>query len=379
MRSRIADEMLVLFSDVGTDVVSLTDLYGAAERRYGDLLDRRPDPARPSQQKWQHDLRWEVQTAVSERRIVKRNDLGRALYSAPPVEATSEGTPAVGFIWDAILTVPASHDIERWKTFEEIFVPGSGRPRDIDVGSHLWLRFGYHLVWRAEVVAVEFRDSRRSSMDGTEHGPGWAIVVAGGAAADLSDERIGFTGRRWGQGLRYLHPIELRLRGRQPRGTSRARVRLAALEVVSPDPVVAHTHTALAVWNRIESRLVDDWALWCSTRGRRVLRPIVSTDEGTTLRADGFDEALGLLIEAKGSSSREHVRLAIGQVLDYSFLIGDAVRLRALLLPTPPTPSAQRLLSELEIGLIVREGDGFSERLPPYPEPTGRLVRTLPR
>jgi hypothetical protein len=141
-------------------------------------------------------------------------------------------------------------------------------------------------------------------MDGTEHGPGWSIVVTGGEEADLSDTDIGFGGKRWGQGLRYLDPIGVRLRGAPETPRPRRRLRLADMAHVSLDPVVAHPPRAVATWNRIEARLVDDWVAWCVSRGGQVRQPVVDTDEGTVLRADGFDTTTGLLIEAKGSSSR---------------------------------------------------------------------------
>jgi hypothetical protein len=39
-------------------------------------------------------------------------------------------------VWDAIFTVPKSHDIARWKAFDEVYVPGRGRPREIHMDSH---------------------------------------------------------------------------------------------------------------------------------------------------------------------------------------------------------------------------------------------------
>jgi len=364
MRVRTGEELPLLFSDVGRPIATLAELYDAAEARYGLALDWRPDPDRPAQPKWQHDLRWELQSAGSASRITKRADLGRAIYEAPPPDARV-ASPR----WDAIFTVPRDQDIDRWRTFDEIYAPGAGRPGYLESGAHLWLRYQGRLVWRSEVVAVEHRSSRQSSMDGTEHGPGWSILLAPGERADLTDRDIGFEGPTWGQGLRYLDADLLLLRGSGRPSPRQRSVSLRRLEQVSSEPVVQRSRTAIAVWNRREAELLADWVAWCETHGREVRRPVIPTDEGTTIIGDAFDETRRVLVEAKGSSSREHLRMAIGQILDYSALM-NCDHQRAVLVPVAPPLSLQRLMDGLEIGVIYRhasEAGGFIERLDQKP------------
>jgi hypothetical protein len=348
-------ELTDLFADIGRDEIAIDELYTAAERRFGPLLDRSPDPARLTQEKWQHDLRWEIQSAVLDGRIIKRDDVGRGVYSLPG------GRLSRRLQWDLVFTVPAGQDISRWTTFSEIYVPGTGRPRGVVAGSHLWLRHRQSLVWRCDVESVEHRTSRHSTMDGTEHGPGWSICVANGEPSDLGDDAIGFTGGRWGQGVRYLDPVSLRLKGAVAEPPRLTTVRFAAVERVSAQLVIARTSRVVTQWNRVESRLLSLWIAWCASAGRVVTRPVIRTEEGATIIGDAFDETRGLLVEAKGSSSREHVRMAIGQILDYSSLMTDVDHRRAILLPARPPSSMVRLLAGLGIGLVYRTGDGFVE------------------
>jgi len=74
-----------------------------------------------------------------------------------------------------------------------------------------------------------------------------------------------------------------------------------------------------------------------------------------SLKPDFFLESRNWVVEAKPSASREHIRLAIGQVLDYANLLkmsGKQVK-PAVLLPMPPPPDLVDLMKKLQINLIV--------------------------
>jgi hypothetical protein len=75
----------------------------------------------------------------------------------------------------------------------------------------------------------------------------------------------------------------------------------------------------------------------------------------STISPDLFDETTNTLIEAKKSSSRGHVRTAIGQVLDYQNnerILGNS-RKCALLLPSPPAADLIALCLHLGIKIYV--------------------------
>jgi len=80
------------------------------------------------------------------------------------------------------------------------------------------------------------------------------------------------------------------------------------------------------------------------------------------LRPDLFMPNSNLLIEAKASSSRNHVRVAIGQILDYVNIakLSGMPYTGAILLPELPSADLVTLISSLGIGLIVEEADSYS-------------------
>ncbi|MGW5353657.1 hypothetical protein ACWERV_24480 [Streptomyces sp. NPDC004031] len=82
----------------------------------------------------------------------------------------------------------------------------------------------------------------------------------------------------------------------------------------------------------------------------------------STLRTDLYDATDHVLYEAKGSSSREDVRMALGQILDYSRYVKSAEHegepKRVILLPTAPSPDLYSLLDRYEVGVVYRSDDG---------------------
>jgi hypothetical protein len=79
------------------------------------------------------------------------------------------------------------------------------------------------------------------------------------------------------------------------------------------------------------------------------------------LSCDAYEKGRGNLIEAKCSAKREYIRMAVGQVLDYSYL--GRKRLgkpnMAILLPERPDAKSVEWLCELRISVIWREKDVF--------------------
>lgn len=73
------------------------------------------------------------------------------------------------------------------------------------------------------------------------------------------------------------------------------------------------------------------------------------------IRPDFILRDRGLVIEVKPTIGREHVRLAIGQVLDYSHLLGLGGEhfSPSILLPADPAPDLVALAKSVGIGLII--------------------------
>ena len=105
-----------------------------------------------------------------------------------------------------------------------------------------------------------------------------------------------------------------------------------------------------------EAGLLEGYKLWLKKQGRILL----SAKYGR-LRCDGFESKRNNLIEAKASSSREHIRMAVGQLLDYSFQgkkkFGKSKL--AVLLPKRPSADVEAWLDYLKIKVIWREKDVY--------------------
>jgi hypothetical protein len=85
---------------------------------------------------------------------------------------------------------------------------------------------------------------------------------------------------------------------------------------------------------------------------------IVPPGEAKPLFSDLIDRTTGTLYEAKGTVERGAIRMAIGQLADYSRFVQPPPR-TAVLLPSEPRADLQELLKKAGIGLVWQTGDGF--------------------
>jgi hypothetical protein len=109
---------------------------------------------------------------------------------------------------------------------------------------------------------------------------------------------------------------------------------------------------------RRESRLVRDLQLTLEALGHRASRHQIPQDgTGPPLYTDLFDETTKLLVEAKSSSSRPDVRMAIGQLLDYSRWVRP--KHQAVLLEARPHADLVALLRGCGVAVIWRAAGGF--------------------
>ncbi|MEV0254430.1 hypothetical protein AB0H82_09180 [Streptomyces sp. NPDC050732] len=87
--------------------------------------------------------------------------------------------------------------------------------------------------------------------------------------------------------------------------------------------------------------------------------------EPSTFTPDLYDATDNVLYEAKGLATRNNVRTAIGQLLDYKRHLEVPAGLRlAVLLPDEPTADVRALLESLDIALVTRTPDGSFVGLP---------------
>lgn len=117
---------------------------------------------------------------------------------------------------------------------------------------------------------------------------------------------------------------------------------------------------------RTEATLVADFAAWMQSRGVSLgARMIPYAPERRMLRVDAYIEGHPpILVEAKASVSREDIRMAIGQALDYARYERDAAI--AVLLPTEPPEDMKQLVQSTKhmpfvtaAGVVWKSGDEF--------------------
>ncbi|MEU8863835.1 hypothetical protein [Streptomyces umbrinus] len=79
----------------------------------------------------------------------------------------------------------------------------------------------------------------------------------------------------------------------------------------------------------------------------------------STLKTDLYDATDHVLYCVKGESSREEIRMAIGQLKDYVRHIKPANPKLAVLLPEKPHEDLQDLLNREGISLVYQDGEGY--------------------
>jgi hypothetical protein len=113
-----------------------------------------------------------------------------------------------------------------------------------------------------------------------------------------------------------------------------------------------------ALARRREAGLVRDLAAHLRGLGHEVGRNrLPGVEHAAPQFTDLFDATTGLLVEAKASTARADVRMAIGQLADYARAVRPARR--AVLLDALPHPDLVALLESCGIGVIWRSGHAF--------------------
>jgi hypothetical protein len=111
--------------------------------------------------------------------------------------------------------------------------------------------------------------------------------------------------------------------------------------------------------SRHEHALVAQYQRYLERKGDRVGSKSIEIDGEKPLRIDLYNVTRRQLVEAKDEPSRAKIRMAAGQLLDYGRHV--AFDARAVLLTHPPKRDLLEFLRGLEIHVIWRDGDGFSD------------------
>ena len=136
-----------------------------------------------------------------------------------------------------------------------------------------------------------------------------------------------------------------------------------AIEAHNTERYVMTPATKQSNAERREQPLVHEYASYLREMDHVVVRHRYQPDRGRSLFCDLFDETSRSLVEAKGSVTREAIRMAIGQLADYGRFEPDGV-VRRVLLPSRPRPDLEALLLREGIEITFPSLSGFEHLKP---------------
>jgi 5-methylcytosine-specific restriction protein A len=111
---------------------------------------------------------------------------------------------------------------------------------------------------------------------------------------------------------------------------------------------------------RREAKLSDDFQEFMSAQGHPMKRfQLRIKGTASTLLTDLYDTVAHVLYELKGSSTREAVRMAIGQLFDYRRHVDPQNPAVAVLLPEEPHDDLKDLLDSAGVILVYWDGTTF--------------------
>jgi hypothetical protein len=111
---------------------------------------------------------------------------------------------------------------------------------------------------------------------------------------------------------------------------------------------------------RRESELVDSYCEFLESKGLTPKRKRITIPGKRPLFNDIWVEEQGHLIEAKGQASREAIRMALGQLIDYGRFIGE-VEGMAVLIPKKPEDDLLELALAGNAFCVWPSGKGFRD------------------
>ena len=110
---------------------------------------------------------------------------------------------------------------------------------------------------------------------------------------------------------------------------------------------------------RREQRLVRSLAERLEAQGHEVSRlQLLPEGEPAPIFCDVYDKTTNTIYEGKGTVTRSAMRMAIGQLADYSRLVSPTPK-RVVLMPEEPRPDLLRLAESQGIAVTWPNGDGF--------------------
>lgn len=152
-------------------------------------------------------------------------------------------------------------------------------------------------------------------------------------------------------------------------------MQLRAVQASNVDGYESRSTKATRLAIRRESRLVGEYYAYMKDIGDDFGSHEIPLEDGMRrIYSDIFNVTRNQLIEAKASTKRNDVRMAIGQLADYGRHYQTAQR--AVLLPKKPDDDLLALLASQGIAAIWKNGSGFDDTADGYfTVPVARLLR----
>ena len=109
-----------------------------------------------------------------------------------------------------------------------------------------------------------------------------------------------------------------------------------------------------------EKKLINKYSEYLKANNYGILeRNKIEIQNESSIYTDGWINRKRLLLEAKSNTTREKIRMAIGQLFDYERFIKPSPKKLAILVPKKPRADLIKLLDKLSIMVIYPEGKIF--------------------
>jgi hypothetical protein len=160
--------------------------------------------------------------------------------------------------------------------------------------------------------------------------------------------------------LRPLNPMPISLPARAPiTPSAEATVETVAVEEQHTERAFVTPDREPYEFERTESALVQQYRRHLQSQGHTVTRlRVVPRGEIAPLYSDLWDETTLELIEAKGNVTREQLRQAVGQILDYGRFVTSETR--TVLVPAAPRPDLIEYVKSVGMAVVFPTGDGWT-------------------
>jgi hypothetical protein len=327
------------------------------ERRYDRAIKRRLERARKAvvarEQNWKESVEKALSLRSDRHERIVADSFGRWLKSEP-----DEVRDALSCLWD------------RSRQQEGIEAFKNALPPTIPVRLHdrlVAMLLGLNTLRRDP---SEDSETDRNSIEGQIPGDGEPVSQQ---VANPQEVRLRAQPQRGSQthghhdreGSDPLAADEASAQGQQfDRIDSLTASRAVPIEAYIAEAFQSDPSGEPTMFERREAALVQRYVDWLAQFGRHAVRhEIRLPGSERPLYTDVYDLSSRELVEAKASSGRVHIRMAIGQLMDYSrYVSHDHL---AVLTPTKPHPDLVELLDSLEINCIYEVQNGVFIRAEP--------------